>query len=43
MGFELSKDQDEQPSPEKEKQNKYHSAEQYLQTLLKCTILQGAE
>ena len=43
MGFEQSKDQDEPPSPEKEKQNKYHSAEQHPQTLHNCTIIQGAE
>ena len=40
MGFEQSKDKDEPPSPEKEKQNKYHSAE-HPQTLHNCSILQG--
>ena len=43
MGFEQSKYQDEQPSSEEEKQNKFHSAEQHPNILHNCTILQGAE
>ena len=41
MGFEQSKDQDEQPSPEKEKQNKYHSAEQHPKPYITVPYYKG--
>ena len=43
MGFELSEDEDEQPSPKEKEQSKYHSAEQQPETLHNFNILQGAE
>ena len=41
MGFEQSKDQDEQTSPEKEKKNKFHSAEQHPKPYITVLYYKG--